>query len=60
MCAAVGHDVLQLVRVRIAELDLGDLPSGGWRRLGPDEIARLAARRAQSQAGRRCQRIGLE
>jgi 23S rRNA pseudouridine2605 synthase len=44
MCAAVGHDVLQLVRVRIAGIDLGDLPSGTWRRLRPDEIARLVRR----------------
>ena len=29
MCARVGHDVLELVRVRIGGLDLGDLAPGG-------------------------------
>ena len=55
MCTAVGHDVLQLVRVRIAKLDLGDLPSGSWRRLPPDEIELLAGARVRSRAssGRR-------
>jgi pseudouridine synthase len=47
MCAAVGHDVVQLVRVRIASLGLGDLPRGAWRRLRPDEIARLAGGRGR-------------
>ncbi len=44
MCAAVGHDVLELVRVGIGGLALGDLPSGRWRRLGPEEVARLLGR----------------
>ncbi|HET7290958.1 MAG TPA: pseudouridine synthase [Vicinamibacteria bacterium] len=44
MCAAVGHDVVELVRVRVGSLALGDLPSGGWRRLGPDEVSRLLDR----------------
>jgi 23S rRNA pseudouridine2605 synthase len=38
MCAAVGHDVLELVRVQIGSLALGDLPSGSWRELGEDEV----------------------
>jgi 23S rRNA pseudouridine2605 synthase len=42
MCAAVGHDVLELVRVKVGGLALGDLPSGGWRALSEVEIARLA------------------
>jgi 23S rRNA pseudouridine2605 synthase len=41
MCAAVGHEVLDLVRVRIGGLALGDLPVGQWRRLSPVEVARL-------------------
>jgi 23S rRNA pseudouridine2605 synthase len=41
MCAAIGHDVRDLVRVAIGSLDLGDLPAGEWRRLAPDEVARL-------------------
>jgi 23S rRNA pseudouridine2605 synthase len=41
MCAAVGHDVVDLIRVGIGGLRLGELPSGAWRRLQRDEIARL-------------------
>src|SRR5262249_7790067 len=33
MCAAVGHEVEQLVRTRIGGLALGDLAPGCWRRL---------------------------
>jgi 23S rRNA pseudouridine2605 synthase len=44
MCAAVGHDVLDLVRVRIGRLDLGDLAAGEWRELGPEEIRLLGDR----------------
>jgi len=42
MCGAVGHDVLGLVRVAVGGLALGDLRPGEWRRLEPDEVARLA------------------
>lgn len=45
MCAAVGHDVVELVRVGIGGLRLGDLPPGRWRRLDAGEIARLAPKR---------------
>ena len=41
MCARVGHDVLDLVRVRIGRLDLAPLAPGEWRILPPDDIARL-------------------
>ncbi len=44
MCAAVGHEVEQLVRVRIGGLGLGDLAPGGWRALSRDDVARLARR----------------
>ncbi len=44
MCAAVGHDVLELARVAVGALDLGALPKGEWRRLGPAEVVRLSAR----------------
>ena len=51
MCAAVGHEVQELARVRIGGLVLGDLPPGGWRRLSPDEVERLAApRRTQASS----------
>ena len=46
MGAAVGHEVLELVRVRIGRLALGDLAPGEWRELGPAEVKSL-------QAGRR-------
>ncbi len=41
MCAAVGHDVLDLARVAIGPLRLGDLGAGEWRRLTAAEVARL-------------------
>ena len=47
MGAAVGHEVRELVRVRIGRLGLGDLAPGEWRELGPEEIREL-----QSDPGR--------
>jgi 23S rRNA pseudouridine2605 synthase len=44
MCARVGHDVLELVRVRIGRLDLGDLSPGEWRQLAPGEQEALVRR----------------
>src|SRR5258708_2511463 len=41
MCAAVGHLVEELVRVRVGGLALGELAPGRWRRLEPEEVARL-------------------
>ncbi|MEW6516196.1 MAG: pseudouridine synthase [candidate division FCPU426 bacterium] len=37
MCEAVGLAVTGLKRVRIGRVALGNLPSGQWRYLGPDE-----------------------
>jgi 23S rRNA pseudouridine2604 synthase len=37
MCELVGLKVLGLKRVRIGGVMLGDLPTGQWRYLGPDE-----------------------
>jgi 23S rRNA pseudouridine2604 synthase len=37
MCELVGLRVVALKRVRIGEIRLGNLPSGEWRLLGPDE-----------------------
>jgi 23S rRNA pseudouridine2605 synthase len=42
MCAGVGHDVEELVRVAVGSLELGDLAPGEWRQLSRAEIARLA------------------
>lgn len=41
MCAAVGHPVLELLRTRVGNLELGDLPPGQWRTLEPSEVADL-------------------
>ncbi len=43
MLASVGHEVVRLVRTRVATLELGDLPPGGYRELTPDEAASLLA-----------------
>ena len=55
MCAVVGHDVLELVRVRIGALALAELSlaSGEWRELGPDEVGRLSSSRTSSPASSR-------
>ncbi|MGZ6013923.1 MAG: pseudouridine synthase [Caulobacteraceae bacterium] len=41
MCELVGLHVMDLVRVRIGSLKLGDLPEGKWRVLNPAERAAL-------------------
>ena len=33
MTAAIGHPTLRLIRVRIGNLELRDLPPGAWREL---------------------------
>jgi 23S rRNA pseudouridine2605 synthase len=43
MLAALGFDVLRLIRVAIGPLALGDLAKGQWRRLSADEVRSLAA-----------------
>jgi 23S rRNA pseudouridine2604 synthase len=43
MCSALGWRVKRLVRVRIMHIRLGDLPSGRWRDLKPEELRPLAA-----------------
>jgi 23S rRNA pseudouridine2457 synthase len=39
MTAAIGHPTLRLIRVRIGEFALGDLPAGKWRELDDHERA---------------------
>ena len=39
--AACGGEVERLVRTRFATVELGDLPSGAWRRLSREELERL-------------------
>lgn len=41
IAADLGHPVQKLVRERIGPLWLGDLPSGEWRHLTPEEVAAL-------------------
>jgi pseudouridine synthase len=43
MCAAVGHDVLELVRVAIGALTLDDLAPREWRTLDAASLAALEA-----------------
>ena len=43
MCDLVGLSVVDLLRVRIGPLTLGDLPEGRWRPLSPQERAAFAA-----------------
>lgn len=43
MLAAVGHEVRELVRVRLGPLRLGDLPPGAWRFLSRRELEALLA-----------------
>ena len=45
MFAAIGHDVVELMRTRIGAFDLGDLPVGEWRRLSEEETTLLTASR---------------
>lgn len=41
MCELVGLDVVDLLRIRIGPLELGDLPEGRWRMLSASERAAL-------------------
>ena len=41
MTAAIGHPTLRLLRVRIGQFDLGDLPPGKWKTLSPAELAQV-------------------
>lgn len=41
MCEEVGHAVRELVRVRVGDVQLGRLASGGTRHLEPDEVEAL-------------------
>jgi 23S rRNA pseudouridine2605 synthase len=58
MLEALGCKVVRLRRVRIAGLRLGDLPSGKWRRLTPDEVKEKLGRVASAVSDRRVQAGG--
>lgn len=49
MCAAVGHPVRQLTRVRIGPIRLANLPPGRWRDLTSREIDDLKSMRPSRQ-----------
>ena len=42
MFLAIGHEVLELCRLRVGGVQLADLPRGEWRELGDDEAESLA------------------
>ena len=52
MCSALGYRVERLRRVRIINIDLGDLPTGEWRYLSEPEVAGLTAGGIKSSAAR--------
>ena len=53
MCSALGYRVERLRRVRIINIDLGDLPTGEWRYLSEPEVAGLTAGGIKSSAAPR-------
>lgn len=59
-CAALGHAVLRLVRVRMGPIELGALPPRSARELDPGERARLLAHADALRRSRAAQRGALE
>lgn len=51
MCAAVGHPVLRLQRIRFGPLLLGDIPLGGYRQLSVAEVSLLRRAGSSPHAG---------
>jgi 23S rRNA pseudouridine2605 synthase len=58
----VGYEVKRLVRTRVGQLHLGDLPRGHWRPLTKSELGKLAApgARDHSNSSRRMASGGVE
>ncbi len=50
--ARVGHKVMQLRRIAMGPLRLGELPIGAYRQLTPDEVRQLRASLGRHLAGR--------
>lgn len=44
MCEQLGYDVKKLMRIRVMNIDLADLPVGEWRDLTKTEISQLKTR----------------
>ena len=38
MCEAIGHEVMELERVSVGDIELGELPIGKWRNLREEEL----------------------
>jgi 23S rRNA pseudouridine2605 synthase len=53
VAARLDHPALQIIRVKIGPLELGDLPTGAWRRLTDEEVASLQAVRNTPEPRRR-------
>jgi len=53
VAARLGHPALEIKRMKIGPLELGDLPSGAWRRLTDEEVASLQALRNAPEPRRR-------
>jgi hypothetical protein len=51
LLAALGVEVLRLVRVAIGPLPLGNLPKGAFRRLTAQEVGRLETRAPEAKPG---------
>lgn len=49
MCEALGYTVTELIRVRIGNLFLGDMPPGQWRRLTKKEIELIKPQRGEKR-----------
>lgn len=45
MCKALGYNVLDLVRVRVENIKLGELKAGKWRHLTEGEIAQICTKK---------------
>jgi len=52
LCESIGRQVQRLVRAEYGGLTLADLPSGGRRRLSPDEVALLREQASEESAPR--------
>jgi pseudouridine synthase len=53
VAARLGHPALQIKRVRIGPLELGDLATGAWRRLTDEEVTALQSIRRAPEPRRR-------
>ena len=53
MCEALGCRVRKLVRVRIMNIELGNLPAGSWQEIGGEEKRRLMEMLEKTPAGQK-------